>query len=1142
MKKNIIAVILLSASLNNTFLAQSGNDFNKNVDDINKMFPAAPTSNNLMKFEEVPVSYYTGIPDINIPLFNIPTSSPNVSLNVQLKYHPLSAKPDDKAGETGLGWNLLAGGTITRTVRGGVADGKIESTFMSSPPTAKYGIYRHENNPTYKLIFDQLTNWNINEYAFYTGIGKYDTEYDLYQYNFMGNTGRFIIKKDPSGNFIVEKLDRNNLKITSTHDSGGEVQTVTIIDDKGIKYLFKGMESSSKDVSTVKIGLLKNTSNISSNVGGGIYFTAYHLEKVQDQNSNTLLTFNYDQSSQVEYKDTETITTRFPKDIIYNYFDGAAPINPDPQIPGALEVQTVYNTGRTKLLTNITITDKGSINFTYEKGRSDSNYLNSSELYKLKSVQSNINLQSINQFVDKYTFDYDYSNTSLSTLPNPTPSLKKLLLKKITKSGIPSNLNEYNISYNSQTKIFQKDNWGYYKDTVSYQPADITQDVISSITYPTKGKVVFDFGENIYSHFAGFSQPIEPVTGEWVDEDNNFELMGINTFSPTVRGEFFTILSPQTVKLHLDLGSLIYSNWQFNIYKQLSPNVFSAPVTNFGMSWQSCISTSGAQCPGAEIGENGEPVTEYNKEVTLEPGTYYASLSGSHGITQRPISYVLTASTKEHHFNSYLTKRGGGLRINDIKYFESSTSTSPAKEFIYDYRDINDAQKSSGSLVFPEPVFKYTESIAYEYLDENSGSYANYSATSNTTTNFNIIPAEKTQGSDVGYQYVTVKQIQKDTNNAISDNGKTLYKFRSPIDFPNPDVFSLEMPILPITNHDYLRGQMIFEKKYDVDGKILSEINNEHTTLEFTKLEGIKVKDNYYNNIKPNFYKYKYYDGFKMFFPGIILSTPYKYYNIFGVTLPTEKRETSYFYKNGVQSSVVSITNTAYNTEDYPLLVTQISADGVTNVSDYKYAKEKLNQRLITANMLAIPLETETKQNGKTLSKTETKYDNLSNLLPSSVESSDVQNGTSYAEVTYERYDTKGNLQQYRTKEGIPVTIIWGYTQTQPIAKIEGITYDQLANLGIISGIVTASDADAANPAQEGALLTAFTNFKNNSSLNGLKITTYTYDPLIGVTNIIPPTGIRQVYIYDASNRLKEIRESEPTGKILKEFKYNYKN
>ncbi|WP_374464396.1 hypothetical protein [Chryseobacterium sp.] len=55
------------------------------------------------------------------------------------------------------------------------------------------------------------------------------------------------------------------------------------------------------------------------------------------------------------------------------------------------------------------------------------------------------------------------------------------------------------------------------------------------------------------------------------------------------------------------------------------------------------------------------------------------------------------------------------------------------------------------------------------------------------------------------------------------------------------------------------------------------------------------------------------------------------------------------------------------------------------------------------------------------------------------------------------------------------------------------------------------------------------------------QITTYTYDPLIGVRSITPPSGIREVYIYDSANRLKEIRENNQTGNLLKEFKYNYK-
>ena len=70
MRKQIITALFLSTICNQLWGQVEGR-FNKSLDNINKMFPAAPTANNLMKFEEVPVSYYTGIPDVSIPLFNM---------------------------------------------------------------------------------------------------------------------------------------------------------------------------------------------------------------------------------------------------------------------------------------------------------------------------------------------------------------------------------------------------------------------------------------------------------------------------------------------------------------------------------------------------------------------------------------------------------------------------------------------------------------------------------------------------------------------------------------------------------------------------------------------------------------------------------------------------------------------------------------------------------------------------------------------------------------------------------------------------------------------------------------------------------------------------------------------------------------
>jgi hypothetical protein len=118
---------------------------------------------------------------------------------------------------------------------------------------------------------------------------------------------------------------------------------------------------------------------------------------------------------------------------------------------------------------------------------------------------------------------------------------------------------------------------------------------------------------------------------------------------------------------------------------------------------------------------------------------------------------------------------------------------------------------------------------------------------------------------------------------------------------------------------------------------------------------------------------------------------------------------------------------------------------------------------MIDKNMVGIPLETTiTKAKGgttKILSKTETVYPNtaaeiINNstglVLPLSVKSFDIPNNTSSVDIAYNKFDEKGNLLQYTIKENVPVAVVWGYNNAQPIAIIEGITYDQLVSLGLM--------------------------------------------------------------------------------------------
>lgn len=192
---------------------------------------------------------------------------------------------------------------------------------------------------------------------------------------------------------------------------------------------------------------------------------------------------------------------------------------------------------------------------------------------------------------------------------------------------------------------------------------------------------------------------------------------------------------------------------------------------------------------------------------------------------------------------------------------------------------------------------------------------------------------------------------------------------------------------------------------------------------------------------------------------------------------------------------------------------------------------------LSAAHILNTAVAAESKINGNLVSRSETKFSNAASTLPTSVTTSNIGN-TAQKTATIDLYDERGNVIQYTTADGDVATTIYGYNKSLPIATVESATYAQVSALAQV--IVNASDADAADPSKESQLLIALDAFRNNSQLKDFQITTYTYDPLIGATTITPPNGIREIYKYDIQNRLEKVVDMK--GRILKEYKYNYKN
>ncbi len=75
----------------------------------------SPNAAELSKYADHPVSYYTGTPQINIPLYEINVDG--FKLPIRLDYHASGIKVDQEASWVGLGWALDVGSRISRVVK-----------------------------------------------------------------------------------------------------------------------------------------------------------------------------------------------------------------------------------------------------------------------------------------------------------------------------------------------------------------------------------------------------------------------------------------------------------------------------------------------------------------------------------------------------------------------------------------------------------------------------------------------------------------------------------------------------------------------------------------------------------------------------------------------------------------------------------------------------------------------------------------------------------------------------------------------------------------------------------------------------------------------------------------------------------------
>lgn len=152
-----------------------------------------PEIANLGLYGQVPVSYYTGVPDISVPLHEIKVGK--FSMPITASYHVRSVKPNQTPGPLGLGWNLIAGGYITRTVRN-IYDEKMDNQMNEC------GFYAHHS---------KMKNINVHQFDVYNDNSGFGTNYvfelapDEFSFSFCGYQGNFYMNEDGGWTVISDQ-------------------------------------------------------------------------------------------------------------------------------------------------------------------------------------------------------------------------------------------------------------------------------------------------------------------------------------------------------------------------------------------------------------------------------------------------------------------------------------------------------------------------------------------------------------------------------------------------------------------------------------------------------------------------------------------------------------------------------------------------------------------------------------------------------------------------------------------------------------------------------------------------------------------------------------------------------------------------
>ena len=317
-----------------------------------QIVPPSPNAAAFGKVTDIPVSMYTGQPNVSIPLFVLKTQS--LSVPITLSYHYTGLRVEERPSWVGLGWTLNAGGVVSRTIRG-LADeahddnqlgyfltaaafspgSSIDSnSLMHSPNSYLFTDSGRVNQDSDLFKYEvrcgaeesTAKKATIRRQAHALASGFWGGQPDLFNYSLPnGQSGKYLYQHDPSsGRFDIKLIPKNNVIIAGPFTPGTAFPMiyredgVDIFTPDGVHYAFEEVEASR----TTQLSVSTDGS-ASGHTTNFAYPTAWYLSRISDASGQEFITFHYEEDTLDYYGRTQHIQRTKLFDLGNNSSDNA---------------------------------------------------------------------------------------------------------------------------------------------------------------------------------------------------------------------------------------------------------------------------------------------------------------------------------------------------------------------------------------------------------------------------------------------------------------------------------------------------------------------------------------------------------------------------------------------------------------------------------------------------------------------------------------------------------------------------------------------------------------------------------------------------------------------------------------------------